>query len=48
MAKMTIKRYENSKADRREDKRLGYKEGSKKDMAADRAAVRKSNVRKGK
>ena len=42
-SKMTMKKWEGSKADRAMDKRMGYKEGSKADMRADRAAVRKAN-----
>lgn len=46
--KMTMKKWEGSAADRKMDKKLGFKEGSKKDNAADRKAVAKINKRKGK
>jgi hypothetical protein len=46
MAKMTMKKYEGSKADMKMDKKMKYKEGSKADMKADKAAVRKANMRK--
>lgn len=43
-AKMTLKRYEKSAADRKADASGKHgKEGSKKDMKADMAAVRKAN-----
>lgn len=41
--KMTIKKFEDSAADRRMDKKKGYKEGSKRDNTADRAAVNRIN-----
>lgn len=45
--KMTMKKYEGSAADRAADKAGKHgKEGSKKDMAADRAAVARMNKRK--
>lgn len=44
--KMTMKRFENSKADKAMDKKKGFAEGSKKDNAADRAAIKKANKRK--
>jgi hypothetical protein len=43
MAKMSMKKYEGSAADRKIDKQKGYKEGSKADMRADRSAVKKAN-----
>ena len=46
MAKMTMKKWEGSKADARMDKKLGYKEGGKKDTAADKRAIAKANKRK--
>lgn len=46
MVKMTMKKFEKSAADRRMDKRQGFKEGSKKDVAADRKAVAKINKKK--
>lgn len=46
--KMTMKRWEGSKADAKMDKKLGYAEGSAKDNAADKKAVAKLNKRKGK
>lgn len=48
MAKMTMKKWEGSKADMEEDKKKGFKEGSKKDNAADRSAVKKMNAKKKK
>ena len=41
--KMTMKAWEGSPADRKMDKKLGFKEGSAKDDAADRKAVKKAN-----
>jgi len=46
MAKMTMKKWEGSAADRKIDKAKGYKEGSKADMKADKAAVKKANRKK--
>jgi hypothetical protein len=46
MVKMTLKKYEGSKADERREKSGKDKEGSKKDNAADRAAVKRINKRK--
>jgi len=46
MAKITMKKWEGSKADRKIDKAKGYKEGSKADMKADKAAVKKANKKK--
>ena len=43
MAKMTMKQFEKSATDKKLDKKNGYKEGSKKDMAADKAALAKMN-----
>lgn len=43
---MTMKKYEGSAADKKIDKAKGYKEGSKKDTAADRKAVAKANKKK--
>jgi hypothetical protein len=43
--KMTMKKWEGSKADLKEDKKHGFKEGSKKDNAADKAAIQKLNKR---
>ena len=47
MAKMTMKQYEKSAYDKKMDK-LGKhgKEGSKKDMAADKAAMKKMAKKK--
>ncbi len=47
MAKMTMKKWEGSKADSREDKKKGLKEGSKKDNSADKKAVKAFNAGKG-
>lgn len=47
-AKMTLKKWETSKADEKIDKKMGYKEGSKKDMALDKKAVAKANKGKKK
>lgn len=45
-AKMTLKKYEKSPADARADKAGKHgKEGSKKDMAADKAAVAGINAK---
>ena len=41
--KMPMKSWEGSPADRKMDKKLGFKEGSAKDNAADRKAVKKAN-----
>ena len=41
--KMTMKKWEGSKADMRMDKKMGMKEGSKKDNMMDRKAVKKAN-----
>ncbi|MDE2103079.1 MAG: hypothetical protein KGL39_37890 [Patescibacteria group bacterium] len=46
MAKMTQKKWEGSKADKAMDGKKGYKEGSKKDNAADRRAVAKINKKR--
>lgn len=47
MAKMTMKRYEKSTADRKMDASGKYgKEGSKKDMAVDKKAVARMNAKK--
>ena len=46
MAKMTMKKWEGSKADAKMDKKLGFKEGSPKDNAADKKAVAKANGKK--
>lgn len=46
-SRVTMKRYEKSAADRRQDKRSGAKEGSRADMRADRAGVRKANKARG-
>ena len=48
MAKMTTKKYEGSPADKRQDKRYKQREGSKKDNAEDRAAVKRINAKRGK
>ena len=40
------KKYEKTIADRIKDKKMGYKESSKKDTAADRAAVKRANAKK--
>lgn len=46
MAKMTMKKWEGSRADNAVDKKKGLKEGSKADMKADKAAVKKINKSK--
>lgn len=46
MPKMTMKKWENSKADARLDKKSNLKEGSKIEQARDRAEVRKINSKK--
>jgi hypothetical protein len=43
---MTMKKWEGSAADKRKDKKLGLKEGSKRDMALDRKMVAKLNKKK--
>jgi hypothetical protein len=43
MAKMTMKQYEKSPADKRADKKSGLKEGSKKEMAQDRKELARIN-----
>lgn len=45
---MTMKKWEASAADKKMDKKMGYKEGSKRDMAADRKGLAKMNAKKGK
>lgn len=45
---MTMKKWEGSPADKKMDKKMGYKEGSKRDMAADRKGLAKMNAKKGK
>lgn len=47
-AKMTMKKYEGTAADKRQDARDKQREGSKKDNAEDRAAVKRINAKKGK
>ena len=44
---MSMKKWEGSAADKRMDKKMGYKEGGKKDMAADRKAVKNANSKRG-
>ena len=44
--KMTMKKWEGSKADKKMDKKAGVKEGSKKDNAMDRKAVKKINKKR--
>lgn len=46
--KVTMKQWEGSSADKKMDKKLGYKEGSKKDNAADRKAVAALNKKRKK
>lgn len=47
--KMTMAQYEKSATDKRIDKQMGYKEGSKADRAADRKNLSKINKsRRGK
>ena len=48
MAKMTMKKWEGSAADKKQDKASGYKEGSKKDTAQDKKAIEKINKKKKK
>ena len=49
MAKMTMKQYEKSAADRKADKaRKHGKEGSAKDIKADKAALAKINAKRKK
>lgn len=43
---MTAKKWEGSKADKKLDKKMGYKEGSKKDMAIDKKMMAKSKGQK--
>jgi hypothetical protein len=45
-AKMTLSKFEGSKADMKMDAKKGFKEGSKKDNAADKKAVAAFNKRK--
>jgi hypothetical protein len=50
MKKLTMKEWEKSAMDKKEDKKLrakGVKEGSKKDQAADRKALKAYNKKKG-
>ena len=42
-AKMTLKKWEGSKADAKIDKKANYKEGSKADMKVDKKMVAKAN-----
>lgn len=42
--KMTMKKWEGSRADEKLDKKLGLKEGSAKDMAKDKKAVNRINA----
>jgi hypothetical protein len=44
--KMTLSKWEGSKADKAMDKKMGLKEGSKRDMAADLKGVAKANGKK--
>lgn len=44
--KMTMKKFEGSKADKIADKKKGAKEGSKADMKVDRAALAKINKKR--
>ena len=44
--KMTMKAWEGSPADRKIDKKKGWKEGSAADNAADKKAVAKANKKK--
>ena len=46
MNKMTMKQWEASPMDKAMDKRLGYKEGSKEDKAADRKGLAAYNSKK--
>jgi len=48
MAKMTMKKFEGSKADKKIDAKTGYKEGGAKDNARDKKEVMKANGKKGK
>lgn len=43
---MTMKQFEKSSTDKKLDKKYGYKEGSKKDNAMDRKALKKNNKNK--
>ncbi len=43
---MMMKSYEETSADKKMDKKMGYKEGGKKDMAADRKGLAKMNFSK--
>lgn len=45
---MTMKQYEKTSYDKKIDKKMGHKEGSKKDMAADRKGLAKLNAKRGK
>lgn len=46
--KMTLKAWEGSPADKRQDKATGFKEGSKRDNALDKKAVEKINKKRKK
>lgn len=46
VAKMTMKRWEKSAADKAKDKKSGYKEGSAKDRAADAKGIKAANKKK--
>jgi len=51
MAKMTMKQWEKSSMDKKMDKKLaakGIKEGSKKDVAMDKKALKAYNAKKAK
>ena len=51
MAKMTMKQWEKSPMDKKLDKKMaakGIKEGSKKDMAMDKKALKAYNAKKAK
>lgn len=43
---MTMKQYEKTSMDKAMDKKMGYKEGSKKDIAADKKALSAINKKK--
>jgi hypothetical protein len=45
---MSMKQYEKTSYDKKMDKKMGYKESGKKDMAADRKGLAKMNAKKGK
>lgn len=47
MKKMTMKQWEKSPMDKKKDKQMGYKEGSKADKAADKKGLAAVNKKRG-